>query len=105
MITNTSEKGLETLIMLHMTGTEGLAPDPQDVLSEVPLSTGNGWFAGSPKDYDPAQALDVPQLFHFLQVTKPEKFKQLDIPSSTAVKAIARLKFLACLFITITFPF
>jgi len=28
MTTDTSEKGLETLIMRHMTGVDGLAPPP-----------------------------------------------------------------------------
>ncbi len=95
MTTDISEKGLESLIMLHMTGTHGLAPAPEDALSEMPLSTGYGWFAGNPKDYDRTQALDVPQLFHFLQVTQPEKFKKLGIADPKDVKDIARLKFLA----------
>ncbi len=95
MTTDISEKGLETLIMVQMTGTDGLAPVPEHVLSEMPLSTGNGWFAGNPKDYDRTQALDVPQLFHFLQATQPEKFKKLGIADPKDVKDIARLKFLA----------
>lgn len=95
MTTDTSEKGLETLFMLHMTGSDGLVSPAKDVLSETPLSTGNGWFAGNPKDYDRTHALDVPQLFHFLQATQPEKFKKLGIADSTDVKDIARLKFLA----------
>jgi len=95
MTTNISEKGLETLIMLHMTGTDGLVPIPEDALSDVPLTTSNGWFAGSPKDYDRSQAIDVPQLFQFLQTTQPEKFKKLGIADPKDVKDIARLKFLA----------
>lgn len=95
MTSDISEKGLETLIMRYMTGTDGLLPVPEDALSEMPLSTGNGWLAGSPKDYDRAQALDVPQLFHFLQATQPDKFKKLGITDPTDVKDIARLKFLA----------
>lgn len=95
MTTDISEKGLETLIMVQMTGSDGLAPAPEDVLSEIPLSTGNGWFAGNPKDYDRTQAIDVPQLFHFLQTTQPEKFKKLGIADPKDVKDIARLKFLA----------
>jgi type I restriction enzyme R subunit len=95
MTTDISEKGLETIIMLHMTGNDGLRPTPGDVQSELPLSTGNGWFAGDPKDFDRAQALDVPQLFHFLQATQPEKFKKLGIADCTDAKDIARLKFLA----------
>ncbi len=95
MIADISEKGLETLIMRHMTGTDGLASSSEDVLAEMPLSGGNGWFAGSSKDYDRAQALDVPQMFHFLQTTQPEKFKKLGIADATDTRDIARLKFLA----------
>jgi len=95
MTTDISEKGLETLIMVQMTGGDGLAPVPEDALPEMPLSTGNGWFVGKPKDYDRTQALDVPQLFHFLQDTQPEKFKKLGIADPKDVKDIARLKFLA----------
>lgn len=95
MTTDISEKGLETLIMRHMTGTNGLAPSPEGVLTKMPLSEGSGWFAGRPKDYDRAQALDVPQLFHFLQATQPDKFKKLAIADATDTRDITRLKFLS----------
>src|SRR5690348_9840249 len=94
MITDTSEKGLETLIVRHMTGTDGLAPSPANILADAPLAAGNGWFAGSAKDYDRTQALDVAQLFHFLQGTQPEKFKKLGIADPKEPKDFTRLKFL-----------
>ena len=92
MTTDTSEKGLETLIMRHMTGADGLAVTPGSV-AEKPDATGTGYFAGSPKDYDRAQALDVPQLFAFLRATQPEAFKKLAMADDP--KDINRLKFLA----------
>src|SRR5271157_1482522 len=92
MTTDTSEKGLETLIMRHMTGVDGFAVTPGSV-GEKPEATGTGYFAGSPKDYDRAQALDVPQLFAFLRVTQPEAFKKLAMADDP--KDINRLKFLA----------
>ncbi len=77
MTTDTSEKGLETLIMRHMTGTDGLAVPP-DVLERAPAPYGGtGYFAGSAKQYDRAHALDVPQLSAFLRATQPEAFKKL----------------------------
>ena len=77
MTTDTSEKGLETLIMRHMTGVDGLAVTP-DVVAEPPAPYGGtGYIAGSAKDYDRAHALDVPQLFAFLRATQPEAFKKL----------------------------
>ncbi len=92
MTTDTSEKGLETLIMRHMTGTDGFAVIPGSV-GENPDATGTGYFAGSPKDYDRAQALDVPQLFAFLRATQPEPFKKLAISDDPS--DISRLKFLS----------
>src|SRR5208283_62975 len=94
MTTDTSEKGLETLIMRHMTGADGFAVTPS-LVEEKPDATGTGYFAGTPKDYDRAQALDVPQLFAFLRVTQPEAFKKLAIADANDSKDINRLKFLA----------
>ncbi|MGE0674926.1 MAG: hypothetical protein AB7O64_17925, partial [Methylibium sp.] len=69
MSTDISEKGLESLIVRHMTGTDGLAVTP-GALTEPPAPNGGtGYFAGSPKDYDRAHALDVAQLFAFLRAT------------------------------------
>jgi len=94
MTTDTSEKGLETLIMRHMTGVDGFAVTP-GAAAEKPDATGAGYFAGSPKDYDRAHAVDVPQLFAFLCVTQPEAFKKLAILDGGDAKDINRLKFLA----------
>ena len=69
MTTDTSEKGLETLIMRHMTGTDGLAVAPNMVAERPPPYGGTGYTAGSAQDYDRAHALDVPQLFAFLRAT------------------------------------
>ena len=51
-----------------------------------------GYFAGSPKDYDRAYAVDVVQLFAFLRSTQPEAFKKLAM--TDAANDINRLKFL-----------
>lgn len=92
MTTDTSEKGLETLIVRHLTGTDGIAVPP-DSVAEKPDLTGTGYFAGSPKDFDRAHAIDVPQLFAFLRATQPEAFKKLAI--SDDPRDFNRLKFLA----------
>ena len=71
--TDTSEKGLETLIMRHLTGTDGLAPVAAGLVAETPdglaaaKAAGAGWLAGNPKQYDRSHALDLAQLFQFLQ--------------------------------------
>ncbi len=90
--TDITEKGLETLIMRHMTGVDGFMVTP-DSVGETPDPNGSGYFAGSPKDYDRTQALDVPQVFAFLGATQPEVFKKLAM--SDDPKDINRLKFLA----------
>lgn len=64
MSTDISEKGLETLIMRHMTGTDGLAPVAEGLITETPdalaaaKAAGSGWRAGNPKDYDCTYAFD-----------------------------------------------
>lgn len=102
--TDISEKGLETLIMLHMTGVEGLTPvadGAPDTLSETPdavlaaKAAGSGWLAGNPRDYDRAHALDLPQMFHFLKATQPDVLKKVGIADYRDAKDINRQKFLA----------
>ena len=62
MNTDTSEKGLETLIYQAVTGRTGLEPVP-DAWQEVSPTAagGTGWLAGWPRDYDRTHALDAPQ--------------------------------------------
>ena len=93
MTTDTSEKGLETLIMRHMTGTDGLAVTPNRVAERS--NGGTGYTVGSAQDYDRAHAIDVPQLFAFLRATQPDAFKKLVIADANDAKEINRLKFLA----------
>ena len=94
MTTDTSEKGLETLIMRQMTGTDGLAVTP-GVMAEPPASYGGtGYTAGSAQDYDRAHALDVAQLFAFLRATQPEAFTKLALADANDARDINRLKFL-----------
>ena len=101
MSTDISEKGLETLIMRHMTGVDGLVFTADNIFAETPdaiaaqKAAGNGWLAGNPKDFDRAHALDVPQLFLFLQATQPEAFKKMGMANYKDAKDITRLKFLA----------
>ena len=95
MTTDTSEKGLETIIMRDMAGTDGLAVIP-NLQAEPPAPYGGtGYFAGSPQDYDRAHAIDLPQLFAFLSATQPVAFKKLALAHLNDTKDINRLKFLA----------
>jgi type I restriction enzyme R subunit len=94
MTTDTSEKGLETLIMRHMTGTDGFGVLPNTV-AQRPHPYSAGYLAGSPQDYDRAHALDVAQLFAFLNTTQPEAFTKLAMGDASDTKGVNRLKFLA----------
>ena len=93
--TDTSEKGLETLIMRHMTGADGLGVTPNSVAERQPAYGGTGYTAGSPQDYDRAHALDVAQLFAFLRATQPVAFTKLALTDPNDPKDINRLKLLA----------
>jgi type I restriction enzyme, R subunit len=73
---DTSEKGLESIIVRHLTGMDGLSVKAGDV-AEGPSPYGIGYFAGSPKDYDRSYALDVCQLFGFLRSTQAKALGQL----------------------------
>jgi type I restriction enzyme R subunit len=96
MKTDTTEKGLENLIMRHMTGVEGLSIGASDIVAgAAPHIGGSGWFAGHVASYDREFAVDVEQLFAFLQTTQPEETAKLGISDYRDKKAIARQKFLA----------
>ena len=76
MTTDVSEKGLETLIVSHMTSSEG------------------GWLAGRPEDYERQYAVDLAHLSAFLRRTQPETAEGLglDEDSPTRRKFLARLQ-------------
>ena len=77
-----------------MTGTDGFAVTPGGA-AKAPEPAGTGYFAGSAKDYDRSQALDVTQVFAFLHSTQPEALKKLNIADAADIRDINRLKFLA----------
>lgn len=105
MRTDTSEKGLETLIVRAMTGTDGLpsalhtgsgAAPPLASEAIAPWG-GTGYLPGNPKDFDRAHALDAVQLLAFLNATQPEAVKKLallDAAGAAGGHDINRLKFL-----------
>ncbi|HOX15218.1 MAG TPA: type I restriction endonuclease [Smithellaceae bacterium] len=99
MTTDISEKGLETIIMRYMTGTDGL-DNAKDGVAETPdeiarrKADGTGYITGFARDYERAHALDVPQLLEFLHSTQPKIFEKLGLGSYRDAKDINRLKFL-----------
>jgi type I restriction enzyme, R subunit len=91
MTTDTTEKGLESLIVESMTGDVtvrtggGLAEDP------VPFVGLHHWILGKSADYDRAYAVDLVQLGLFLRATQPKIADAVTIETDTP----ARAKFLA----------
>ena len=96
MKTDITEKGLETLIMRHMTGTDGFASGAAGVVAEAaPAKGGGGWFVGNDSAYDSEFAVDSLQLFAFLIATQPEEWAKLGIADYKDRQGMARQKFLA----------
>ena len=77
MTTDTSELGLERLIVASMTG---VPPAAGGGVAETPATYGERrWVEGSPHDYDREHAVDLVQLTAFLQATQPEVAEALDL--------------------------
>ena len=77
MTSDTSELGLERLIVADMTGT---APAAAGGPAETPATYGDWlWIEGTPGDYEREYAVDLAQLTAFLQATQPEVAAALDL--------------------------
>jgi type I restriction enzyme R subunit len=68
--TDTTEKGLESLIVAALTGHIGEAAPQADVVPEPTAPYGGaGYVEGDPADYDRNHAVDLAKLLAFLQAT------------------------------------
>jgi len=95
MKTDTSEKGLERLIVQAMTGRSAAVPTQEGVsLERLETYGGTGWILGSARDYDREYAADLAQLRAFLRATQPEVAEALDLDRDgpTRRKFVARLQ-------------
>ncbi len=95
MTTDTSEKGLESLIVAAMCGRPAGAPPPAGVgAGPGALWGGTGWILGDWRDYDREHAVDLVQLTAFLRAAQPETAAALDLdhPSPPRQKFLARLQ-------------
>jgi len=78
--TDTSEKGLESLIVRAMTGrTDLLSPPHVATESSVPVAGGTGWLLGDPKHYDRSACIDLVQLRAFILATQPKLVEALSL--------------------------
>ncbi|MDQ3776688.1 MAG: type I restriction endonuclease subunit R [Pseudomonadota bacterium] len=79
MTTDTSEKGLESLIVAAMTGLWE-APVREGGVSKPPTPYGGtGWLYGHAEDYDREHCVDLFQLRAFLGATQPQVAEALDL--------------------------
>jgi type I restriction enzyme R subunit len=93
MSTDTSEKGLESLIVAWMTGqTDG--SQVARGTGEPPAAYGGGWILGDTRDYHRESAVDLTQLTAFLRTTQPDSAEALDLDqdSPTRRKFLDRLQ-------------
>lgn len=92
MRTDTSEKGLESLICTALTGCP--CEDKEGIAEGEEPYGGAGWFPGRPADYDREYTVDLAQLTAFLQSTQPRLVNALDLvnDSPTHRKFLARLQ-------------
>ena len=80
MTTDTSEKGLESLIVASLTGSRAVPPAATE-FSHDPLETygGAGYVSGDSKDYDRDHAVDLVKLLDFLHKTQPQATERLGL--------------------------
>src|SRR5262245_35373614 len=73
MTTDTSERGLEDLIVRAMTGhVDLLSPEHVATETSVPVAGSTGFLLGDPRHYDRDYCVDVVQLRGFLLSTQEE---------------------------------
>ena len=93
--TDTTERGLETLICDELTG-HGSNVDASDpnLVSDRSAAFGAGWVMGDANDYDREYCVDLVQLREFLEDTQREVAETLDLDndSNTRRQFLARLQ-------------
>jgi type I restriction enzyme R subunit len=78
--TDTTEKGLESLIVAALTGHSSQATVQVGAVHEESASYGGaGYVEGDPADYDRDHAVDLVKLLLFLKATQPELVDQLGL--------------------------
>ena len=95
MTTDTTERGLETLICDELTGHgfDAGVSDP-NLVGDRAAAFGAGWVMGEARDYDREYCVDLVQLRAFLEDTQPEVAATLDLGSNSNTRRqfLARLQ-------------
>lgn len=92
MSTDTTEKGLEDLIVAAM--IEAPPPGAKADVHERPCIYAPGWILGDARDYNREYAVDLIQLNAFLRDTQPKAAEALDLDQESPVrhKFLSRLQ-------------
>ena len=97
MPSKTNEQALEAAIEKHLTGTcleelkeQGTtAGETNEARPQYP--TGNGYYIGSPNDFDPKRAIDEFRFWDFLETTQKEELAKIQRQSDWKLKILERL--------------
>jgi len=96
MTTDTSEKGLETIIVNYLTGKNDLTETSGIKIAERPVDyiIEKIYLLGNAKDYDRDHAVDTVQLHSFLAATQPKIVEQFALDEEGAKRSqfLARLQ-------------
>jgi type I restriction enzyme, R subunit len=76
--TDTSERGLESLIVAELTATRDAKSSPDNAIAAPQFPYRGGYVEGNPSDYDPTYALDLDKLSSFLFKTQRDVFDHLE---------------------------
>ena len=80
MTTDTTERGLEDLICIAMTGRASIVTLPVEGWQSPPESYGGtGWLLGDARDYDREYCVDLVYLRDFLKATQPAIAEALEL--------------------------
>ncbi len=97
MPSQTNEQALESAIEKRLTGTclEELVEQGinLDIASDHPevYRSGNGYFIGSPNDFNPRYAIDEHRFWNFLETTQKKELAKLQKQSDWKLKILERL--------------
>jgi type I restriction enzyme, R subunit len=95
MTTDTTERGLEDLIVRSMTGrTDLLSPPHVATETSAPVAGGTGWLLGDPHHYDRDYCVDLVQLRGFVTATQEDLADALSLATDGATRRsfLARLQ-------------
>src|SRR5665213_946956 len=97
MQSQTNEAALESTIEKRLTGTSREELKEQDIALNILAEraelyrAGNGYYIGSPNDFNAKNAIDEYRFWDFLQTTQKEELAKLQKESDWKLKILERL--------------